>query len=94
MGDVLVADLNQFRFSFRCLALLCPNLSNKMSTGANGKIVIICIWLYANILLIPVYAQVNRAEIHQTLDERQTIMQCTAAVSFLRVAWVWLVTFV
>ncbi len=58
-SDVSNACLALVFFLFRCLALLCPTLSSKLSTGLNGKIVIICIWLYANILLIPIYAQVN-----------------------------------
>ncbi len=41
----------------RCLCLTKPDLSHKIFSGMNGKLVIISIWIYANVLVAPMYFQ-------------------------------------
>ena len=39
----------------RCLTLTKPELGQKLFSGFYGKLVIVLIWIYANILMVPMY---------------------------------------
>lgn len=42
----------------RCISLTKPELGEKLFAGKNGKLIILMVWIYANILMIPIYTQV------------------------------------
>ena len=39
----------------RCITLTRPELGNRLFTGCNGKIAILSIWIYANLMVVPMY---------------------------------------
>ena len=43
----------------RCISLTKPDLGEKLFSGRNGKLIILSVWIYANILVIPFYLGVS-----------------------------------
>ena len=43
----------------RCISLTKPDLGDKLFSGRNGKLIILSVWIYANILVIPFYLGVS-----------------------------------
>ena len=43
----------------RCISLTKPDLGEKLFSGRNGKLIILSVWIYANILVIPYYLGVS-----------------------------------
>ncbi len=43
----------------RCLSLTKPEMSEKVFGGINGRLIIAGVWIYANLLLIPIYTGVS-----------------------------------
>ena len=43
----------------RCVSLTRPELGEKIFGGRNGKLIILAIWVYANLLILPIYTKVS-----------------------------------
>ena len=43
----------------RCISLVRPELAEKLFGGRNGKLIILAIWVYANLLILPIYTKVS-----------------------------------
>ena len=36
-----------------------PDLGEKMFAGRNGKVIILLVWIYANLLMVPMYTEID-----------------------------------
>ena len=43
----------------RCVSLTSPDLGEKLFSGRNGKLIILMVWIYANLLVVPAYLGVS-----------------------------------
>ena len=43
----------------RCISLSKPDLGEKMFAGRNGKVIILLVWIYANLLMVPMYTEID-----------------------------------
>ena len=43
----------------RCVSLTSPDLGEKLFSGRNGKLIILLVWIYANLLVVPAYLGVS-----------------------------------
>ena len=43
----------------RCISLSKPDLGERMFAGRNGKIIILLVWIYANLLMVPMYTEID-----------------------------------
>ena len=43
----------------RCVSLTKPDLGERLFSGRNGKLIILMVWIYANLLVVPVYFGVS-----------------------------------
>ena len=43
----------------RCISLTRPELAEKLFGGCKGKLIILAIWVYANLLILPIYTKVS-----------------------------------
>ena len=43
----------------RCITLSKPDLAEKLFGRRNGKLIILLVWIYANLLILPIYTEVS-----------------------------------
>lgn len=44
----------------RCITMAKPDLGERLFSGRSGKLVILLVWIYANMLMLPIYTHVRK----------------------------------